>query len=59
MLLADRVPDDVEPAVIEDEARRLGAALVVLPRRPGRRHEPVLRERRWTVASAWYLGRPA
>lgn len=58
VLLADQVPDTADPAAIEDEAGRLGAVLIVLPRQPGHRHESALRERGWTVASQWYLGRP-
>ena len=58
ILLADEVPDAAELIAVEDDAARLGAVLVVLPRPPGHRHEAALLERGWTVASQWYHGQP-
>ncbi len=56
VLLADNVAVDLD--VLEDEAARMGAVLVILPTASGNDLECLLQSRGWTVASQWYLGRP-
>jgi hypothetical protein len=59
VLQVDQAHDDVELAAIEREAASAGAVLVVLPTAPDAGRVGELQSRGWTIASDWYLGRPA
>jgi hypothetical protein len=58
VLLADRVGDDTEIAVVEREATALGAVLAIIPASPGTVRASELEQLGWSVASDWYLGWP-
>lgn len=58
MLLADRVDDDTQIAVVEREASALGAVLAIVPASPGTLRASQLEQLGWSVASDWYLGWP-
>jgi hypothetical protein len=58
VLLADRVDEDTEIAVVEREATALGAVLAVIPASPGTVRASELPRHGWSVASDWYLGWP-
>jgi hypothetical protein len=58
VLHAERVAADADVAVIEREAAAMGAVLLVVPAAPGSARSADLQQRGWSVASAWYVGRP-
>lgn len=58
VLLADRLADDADIAMVEHEAAELGSVLAIVPAAPGSARSTSLRQRDWSVASDWYLGWP-
>lgn len=58
LFLADRPEEPAAVAVIAREATECGAVLAVIPAAPDTAVAAELRRRGWTVASAWYTGRP-
>jgi hypothetical protein len=58
VLLADRVHEDADIAIIEHEAAATGAVLAIVPAAPGSTRSADLKHRDWSVASDWYLGWP-
>jgi hypothetical protein len=58
VLLADRVNEDTEIAVVEREATALGAVLAIIPASPESARASELSRLGWSVASDWYLGWP-
>lgn len=58
VLLADRLADDADIAMIEHEAAEMGSVLAIVPAAPGSARSTGLRQRDWSVASDWYLGWP-
>ncbi len=58
VLLAEHLEPGVELAAFEREAAGLGAVLVVVPAPPGDQREQEFRQRSWTAASQWFVGKP-
>ena len=58
VLLADRVKDDADIAVLEREAAALGAVLAIVPAPPASARSADLQQASWSVAPDWYLGWP-
>jgi hypothetical protein len=59
VLLLDHLTDDAILTAVEREAAMMGAVLVIVPATPGSARAGKLRSPGWSVASDWYLGRPA
>ncbi len=60
VLLVSDLTGDADLADVEREAATMGAVLLIVPAAPGSsRSERLASRPGWTVASDWYLGRPA
>ena len=59
VLFVERLADDADLTAVEREAAETGAILLVVPATPGSARAHELRRPGWSVASDWYLGRPA
>jgi hypothetical protein len=59
VLHVDDLDDDADLTAVERESAMMGAVLLIVPAVPGSARAERLSRPGWSVASDWYLGRPA